>query len=42
VLPPETVEMAKQFYISHEITSITPGKNSYVVTSDGKKVHLQE
>jgi hypothetical protein len=41
-MPPKTAEMAKQFYISHEISTITPGKNNYVVTSDGKKVHLQE
>jgi hypothetical protein len=34
VLPPETTKMAKQFYISHKISRIMPGKNNYVsVTS---------
>jgi hypothetical protein len=30
VLPPETAEMAKQFYVSHESGKIMPGKNNYI------------
>jgi hypothetical protein len=43
VLPPATMEMLKQFYMSDEISTNMPGTKYYVsVNSKGKKVHLQK
>jgi hypothetical protein len=43
VLPPATAEMVKQFYVSHEISRVTPGTKDYVsVNSEGKPIHFQK
>jgi hypothetical protein len=43
VLPPATAEIAKQFYVSVEISRIMPGTKDYIsVNSESKEVYLQK